>query len=219
MGDRYELPGLTCIYNEAIERSEPTLAFNLNNGKGRFLFMMFFSEEDESTKDLLFVFMRNTKRMVKLKLYGNHRRGQFYIYLQDYVKNCFTQELQLGNSNPVNPFNFNTFFGNLSNAIPATVSLQQKIDILRDSWDTVKEKLPDDIVDDNDKTNLVGIIRLPVNKKPREKTLRKLYLYTDANGDDISALIERLKQLNITVAWTNKKSEGNKTVSEILSGL
>jgi hypothetical protein len=59
------------------------------------------------------------------------------------------------------------------------------------------------LVDEANRTILKGIIKLPINKSPREKTLRKAYNYIDANPDDISELIELLKNRNITLSWTD----------------
>ncbi|MFC3032683.1 hypothetical protein ACFOEE_09135 [Pseudoalteromonas fenneropenaei] len=203
MDDKYDLSGLQSIYNEAIERDEPTIVFELNNGQGKFLFMMFFDSEDESTKDQLFVFMRNTQRMVKLKLYGNHHRGQFYLYLKDYVKDWFKKELLIDSANSTQRFDFDVFFASLNNSIPQTLPLQAKIKKLRDLWPEVSKDLPKEIVDEDEKTILLGDKALPTGSKPREKTLRKLYLYADGNADDITTLISNLKRLNRTVAWTN----------------
>lgn len=47
-------------------------------------------------------------------------------------------------------------------------------------------------------------MRLPESKKPQDKTLRKLYVYTDGNVEDIAELIQLLKKFNMTVAWTTK---------------
>ena len=42
---------LAPLYSEAIKRNEPTLAFGVNNGVGRFVFMMFFAQEDGEDKE------------------------------------------------------------------------------------------------------------------------------------------------------------------------
>jgi hypothetical protein len=219
MDDKYNLSGLQNIFNEAEDRNEPTIAFEIINGKGKFLFMMFFDNEDESTKDQLFIFLRNTAKMVKLKLYGNHKKGQFYIYLKDFIKDWFINELLLEKSNSYQKFNFNDFFERLNLSIPNTLCLQQKINTLRGSWTDVEDDLPKDIVDDSKKTILIGDRAVPDGKKPREKTLRKLYLYADGNSEDITILIENLKRLNRTVAWTDdlKKLKSSKSVLNILN--
>ncbi|OBP14276.1 hypothetical protein A5320_16445 [Rheinheimera sp. SA_1] len=218
MDDRYELSGLRGVFAEAIQRNEPTIVFELNNGRGKFLFMMFFDSEDESTKDQLFIFMRNTQRMVKLKLYGNHYKGQFYLYLEDYVKDWFKKELLIENGNPNNKFDFESFFQGLNSSIPQALPLQSKIKKLRESWSEISGKLPKEIVEEEEKTILLGDKALPEGHKPREKTLRKLYLYADGNADDITTLIENLKRLNRTVSWTNdiKKLDKAKKVKDLI---
>lgn len=51
------LHALSGVWSKAIARDEPTIAFEVTNGLGRFLFMMFFDLEDKTTKDRLFVFL------------------------------------------------------------------------------------------------------------------------------------------------------------------
>ena len=216
MDDKYDLSGLKNIFNQAIERDEPTIAFEINNGRGKFLFMMFFDSEDESTKDQLFIFLRNTNKMIKLKLYGNHHQGHFYLYLKSYVKEWFKKELLIEDANSGKVFDFDRFFQSLNNAIPTSIALQSKIETLRASWADVSDKLPQEIVDENDKTILIGDKALPSGKKPREKTLRKLYLYADGNADDITTLIKNLKRLNRTVAWTDDINKLGKTISDLI---
>jgi len=219
MDNKYNLSGLQNIFNEVVDKNEPTIAFEIINGKGKFLFMMFFDNEDESTKDQLFIFLRNTTKMVKLKLYGNHKQGQFYIYLKDFIKEWFIKELLLESNASHQKFNFNDFFEKLNLSIPNTLPLQQKINTLRGSWSDVEDNLPKDIVDDSKKTILIGDKALPDGKKPREKTLRKLYLYADGNVEDITVLIENLKRLNRTVAWTDdlEKLKSSKNIIDILN--
>jgi len=218
MGQKYELSGLKGVFKESIQRNEPTIVFELNNGRGKFLFMMFFDSEDEKTKDQLFIFMRNTQRMIKLKLYGNHYDGQFSLYLEEYVKDWFKKELLIENGNPFNKFDFDSFFGKLNGSIPSSIPLQTKIVKIRESWADVASKLPKEVVDEDEKTILLGDKALPSNKKPREQTLRKLYLYSDGNADDITILINNLKKLNRTVAWTNdiKKLDKAKKVKDLI---
>ena len=55
---------------------------------------------------------------------------------------------------------------------------------------------------------------------PRDKTLRKLYLYTDADPKDIDVLITLLKKFNRTVAWTtednnSKAADIHKLISKL----
>jgi len=216
---RLSLSNLKSIFNESIERNEPTLAFEVTNGRGRFLFLMFFDSEDDSTKDELFIYMRNTNRMVRLKMYGNHRSGQFDVFINEYIENWFKQELQLGKQDPENPFIFERFFESLNLGIPIELTLEEKIETLRDSWNEVSDELPNEIIDENDKIFLIGPRTLPKEKKPREKTLRKLYVFVEANPRDVTRLIGHLKRLNKTVAWTNDPKKGTASVLSILSKL
>ena len=218
MGERYDLSGLKDIFNEAIQRNEPTIVFEINNGRGKFLFMMFFDSQDESTKDQLFIFMRNTRKMVKLKMYGNHYQGQFYLYLADYVKELFKNELLLDSADSNSKFDFDSFFNSMNYSIPRSLPLQAKITKIRESWGDVSDKLPKEIVDENEKTILIGDKSLPDGQKPRERTLRKLYLYADGNADDITNFISKLKRLNRTVAWTSdiKKLDFAKKVKDLI---
>jgi hypothetical protein len=179
--------------------------------------MMFFDEKDDETKDLLFLFLKNTRRMLKLKMYGNHLNGQFFIFLKPFMTRWFKEELEINNSDSQNPFDIETFFSNLNQSIPQQIPLIAKIDAIRDSWDDVKDHIPKDIVDEKDKIYLMHTRILPVHKKPQEKTLRKLYLYTACNSKDISEFISHLKRMNTTVCWTADENYKGKTISMIQS--
>lgn len=193
--------GLTYIYNQAIKDNEMTLAFQINNGNGRFVFMMFFDANDNESKDKLFIFLRNINFLVKLKMYGNHKKGDFNVYISDYIQGKIIEELQL-NGHYFN-FNFEEFLLELNNQIPNTYNRIQRIQTLRTIWNNLDNGFINTLVDEANRTILKGIIKLPINKSPREKTLRKAYNYIDANPDDISELIELLKNRNITLSWTD----------------
>ena len=216
MGNKFNLSGLTYVYQEAIREDRPTLVFEVKNGKGRFLFMMFFDDEDES-KDIIYIFMRNTMRFLERKLYGNHLKGEFYIYLEDYMKKFFKDELLIQSPATNNPFIFEDFFDRLNESIPNSIPLNRIISVFRDCWNEVKDELPKEIVDDYDKTILIGPKRLPEHKEPREKTLRKLYLHANGNEDEITRFIALLIQRNMTVAWTNDINKANRSVKSILN--
>ena len=47
----FNFTGLAGVYREAYLRNDPTVAFELRNGRGRFVFLIFFSEEDSTVKD------------------------------------------------------------------------------------------------------------------------------------------------------------------------
>ncbi len=215
MDIKISLQNLKSVFTESLESEEPTLAFELSNGKGRFLFMMFFDEKDNETKDILFLFLKNSRRMLKLKMYGNHLNGQFDIYLKPFMIGWFKEELELKNLNSNNPFDVENFFFQINRSIPQQLPLITKIDTLRRTWHDVKEHLPNDVVDENDKIYLMYPKVLPKNMKPQEKTLRKLYLYTNGNSNEISELINYLKRMNTTVCWTADESYKGKTISMI----
>lgn len=217
MSDKFELNGLNEVYNEALRKSETTLVFEISNGKGRFLFMMFFDEADKSTKDQLFIFLKSTKKMLQFKMYGSHSKGTFSIYIDEYKRRLFINELQLSGQSDSNPFVFDTFFANINSSIPKSLPLAAKATVFKQSWEDIKSKIPSDLIDELNKKILIGPRSLPANKKPQEKTLRKLYLFAEGGtSDEISQFIERLKKLNMTVAWTDDESKINANIRALL---
>lgn len=211
--------GLSDVYNETINKQEPTLVFELKDGNGRFLFLMFFDDEDKKTKDYLYIFMRSTMQMLSLKMCGNHSLGIFDVYIKPYMEQLFKKELGLTTKNPNNPFVFEDFFFRLDSRIPKTLPLQNKINVLRNSWNKIKNHLPNDLIDEANKTNLIGTIQLPKGKKPREKTLQKLYFFATVNTNDITELIEKLRKLNMTLGWTDNSNYQKQTVSDLITQL
>ncbi|CAI8826659.1 DUF4174 domain-containing protein [Priestia megaterium] len=204
---KFNFTNMKNIYFEAL-KNDQTLIFEISVGRGRFLFMMFFSEEDKESKDKLFIYLRNTKTIIKSKLYGSHKNGDFLIYINNISREKLINELQLRNGK--GSFNFENFLNELNSKIPNSLSINKKIQQFRENWDAIKEL---SLIDEEDKTILIGERRLPQNKKPKETTLRKLYLYTSGSIEDISELIRLLKKANMTVAWTNEKAK--KTVSDL----
>lgn len=218
MDKKFSLSELHGVFIESLERNEPTIAFEFQNGKGKFLFMMFFDEDDNETKDLLFIFFRNTRRILKLKMYGNHLKGQFDVYIKPFMEMWFKEELLLSNTSS-NSFVFSTFFSNLNMSIPHTLPLTGKMNALQNAWDEIKDDLPKDVIKDYDKLYLKHPMVLPKNKKPQEKTLRKLYLYNNGNPEDIVDLINMLKKMNTTLVWTNDENYKGKTIESIMREL
>jgi hypothetical protein len=202
MSNKFSLSGLKDIYNQALSKNEFTISFEVNNGKGRFLFTMLFDEEDQETKDKLYIFMRNTKKMLMRKLYGNHSKGYFDFYLDPQHESMIKAELMIGN-NHSHPFNLSNFIQELNSSMPKNLPLDRSIYAFRESWNDTKDYFPKNIVDENEKTILIGDRALPDGKKPREKTLRKLYLYDTRDYRDIAEYIAYLKRVNRTVAWTH----------------
>lgn len=204
MTTQFNFSNLNNLYAEAIASDDKTLIFEIQIGKGRFLFMMFLSDEDKDTKDKLFIYMRNINLIRPIKVYGNHSTGQFEAYIKDDLREAMIQELQL---NPVsNYFDFIQFLQQLNSQIPQNINRDNKITELRKNKDLISGL---GVVDEADKTVLRSEVRLPQNRSPQDKTLRKLYIYTDGNVEDIAELIQLLKQFNMTVAWTKKDEKNN----------
>ncbi len=225
MADQFNLDGLHPLFSEALERNETTLIFEIRNGNGKFLFLMFFDHDDIKSQDQLFIYLKNTKVLMPVKLYGNHRGGQFFIYID------FDQEIKIRNElginkgnikDPFNPFILDEFLKDLNLSFPQTLPLQVIVDNFKSNLDVIKENpdLSNKLIDETDKTVLIGIVRLPKNKTPRMKTLRKLYLYTDADPNDIDNLIGHLKRANITLAWTVPNSKNKpKNVQDLIDNM
>ncbi len=205
MSDAFNLTGLAPLYDEAFERDEKTLAFEVANGRGRFLFLMFFDENDTDTNDQLFVYLRNTRSMLQIKLYGYHPKGQFDLYIKPWQEVKIKKELGIEGGGVSSPFNISDFLRSLNASFPTSLPLSKKIENLRKNWKDIRPDLPNRIVSEEDKTVLIGEKRVS-NGTPQEKTLRKLYIHTEGSADDISTLIKCLKAANMTVAWTTEES-------------
>lgn len=193
----FDLNGLNAIYNEALRRDEPTIVFELFDGIGRFVFMMFFSDDDAS-KDQLFILLGRTDVLIALKMYGSHRKGHFQVYLSENDELAIKQELGIEGGR--HPFNLNTLLARLNAAIPQMLPLADSIAAIQRNRNPINNKLRS-VVDDAARIYLIGPKRL-TRGRPREKTLRKLYLYLDAEPHVITQFIEALKHANCTVAWS-----------------
>lgn len=213
----FNFTSLSTLYDESLYRNEPTLAFEIVNGNGKFVFMMFFENDDNQFENILFIFCRNIKYMIKLKLYGNQEKGKFSIYLNEDLQNKIIEELQLYNRSG-DKFDFNIFLENLNSSIPSNLSFKEKAFILKKTWKFLDDSTRKNLVDDSEKIYLKGVLSLPSNKKPQERTLRKLYLYVDGIPDDISDFLNNLRNLNKTLQWTDDKSS-EKDFSFVLSKL
>lgn len=192
----FDLNKLSGIYIETMKSPEKAVAFDFKYANGKFLFMIFLSDEDEKSKDKLFVYMRNTRRLLELKMYGNHFKDKFLIYFKDRDQQKFLDELNL-NVNDGNSFKFEDFLECLNVNIPKTISRKERKHNLRDNCKIINR------ISDDEKTVFIGPRKLSVGH-PQDKTLRKLYLYTDADVEKIDQLIEYLLSINTTVAWTTE---------------
>lgn len=191
------------IYFDALKSEDKTLIFESHIGKGRFLFMMFLSKEDRESRDKLFIYLRNINRILSLIMYGSHKQGVFNVYIKDDTKKMLIEELQLTPSGE--SFDFENFLYQLNNSIPTSMPMEVKINKLRQNCDTIRSL---NVIDEADKTVLIGERKL-TKGKPQDKTLRKLYMYTDGDPQDIALLIELLKKANMTVAWTSSSKSAD----------
>lgn len=198
MAIKFNFERLQNLYITTLKSYDKAMAFDMQVGRGRFLFMMYLSDEDKDSKDMLFIYMRNTQILRKLKMYGNHVKGTFEVYISKDLKEQFIQELQLIPNG--RDFDFNRFLNQLNENIPLNISQGMKVQTLRNNRNLIREL---NVIDEAEKTVLIGDKHLSVGT-PRDKTLRKLYLYTDANTEDIDELIKLLKKFNRTVAWTTE---------------
>lgn len=192
----YNFIRLKNIYEEDLRSYDKSVAFDVKIGRGRFLILMFLSEADE--RDSLFVYMRNTMVMRKLKMYGSHRNGDFKVYISDEVQMRMKAELQLQEGNAT--FDFERFLNEVNNAIPQEITMSQKVKMLRDNRNIIRTVGIDEI----EKTVLIGT-KVLSKGKPQDRTLRKLYMYTEESETVITELIKNLKKANMTVAWTTEE--------------
>ncbi|KGA40960.1 hypothetical protein KU75_14860 [Pectobacterium odoriferum] len=176
--------------------------------------MVFFSQEDKkSSGEHLFVFLRNMNTLLTLKLYGSRRQGDFTVYFNAEQERVMTDELQLTPGK--GDFSFSHLLDELNKSIPQQLAEQKKIETLRTVWPQVHNKISD-IVDDAKKTILVGVKKLPEDQRPREKTLRKLYLHTNGSAKDIQTFINQLKENNYTLMWTDDPRKVSKSFIDLM---
>lgn len=197
---QFNFTQLKNVYMEALGSYDKSVAFDINIGRGRFLFLMFLADDDE--KDTLFLYMRNTAIMRKLKMYGSHRKGDFIVYISDEVQELMTAELQLQKGNTA--FVFERFLNEINNVIPQEISLTQKVETLRNNRNIIRTVG----IDEGEKTVLIGPRALSKGK-PQDRTLRKLYMYTEESETVITEFIKNLKKANMTVAWTTEEQRFN----------
>lgn len=129
----FDFTKLKNVYTTTLESLDKSLAFDLKVGRGRFLLMMFLSEEDKESKD---------------------------------------------------------------------INIDDKIKTLRDNRNVIRTL---NVIDEANKTVLIGDRKLSVGT-PQDKTLRKLYTYTNSSVEDINELIALLKKMNMTVARTTEEN-------------
>ncbi|QGU86668.1 hypothetical protein [Erwinia sorbitola] len=214
MSVNFNFNQLQAVYSKAWLERKPTIAFELVVGRGCFVFMIFFSPEDKKTSgENLFVYLRHMNSLLKLKLYGSRRNGDFKVFLNERQEKLMVDELQLvaGRGN----FSFEQLLLELNNSIPQELPEQENVNTLRRVWPDVRDELKD-TVDEAERTILIGVIKLPDNKKPQDKTLRKLYIFTNSTAEDINDFIKVLKENNHTLKWTDDQEKVPKSFADLI---
>lgn len=210
MGEIINLSRLGPIYQEARAHSG-TIAFEVPFQGGQFVFMMFLELKEQKEKeqknkrinsqDTLFLYLRRSRQLLEIKLYGSHKNGDFLVYLNYKLEQAVRKELGIQGNNG-DPFNFAEFMKKLNIAIPDQITFDDFRRTLRENYTAVKDYV---VVDEAEKVYLVGPRKLSPGKHPREATLRKLYLFTEADKITIQRLITILKSKNITLAWSSEQ--------------
>lgn len=214
---KFNFKGLKNIYSAALDSTDPTIAFEIQNGCGVFVFMMFLSKEEKEKNDKLFIYFRNIKTLHNIKLYGGHISGDFYAYINDELEGLIKRELQLQGGGG-HAFNIENFLNDINNSIPEYLPSSVKGATLRDVWPSISNEMKE-FVDEADKKILIGLKRLKENTKARDKTLRKLYLYVECQDNSIAEFIEKIKNKTLTLAWTNDPKKTPKSFSQLILDL
>ncbi len=219
MGEPFDFSRISNIYVAARQNDRQTVVFEVQNGRGIFVFMMFFSDDDDS-HDQLFLYLARTARMIPLKMYGRHKvyepeKNKFVVYLTPQDKQYIREELGLEGGGRV--FDFDEFLNALNDGIPQELTFADLQANCRTHRDAFRQPELRQVVDDAHKIYLIGLMSLVLPKKPREKTLRKLYLHIDAEPYVLERFISALKRKNMTVAWTDKAERANRNIHQVLS--
>lgn len=217
----FDFSGINEVYVAARQNDRQTVVFDVKNGLGVFVFMMFFSDDDES-KDQLFLYLARTSRMIDRKMYGRHQIYQpelntFQIYLTDQHQQYIREELGLEGGGSA--FDFNAFLNALNDGIPQELGLADLQENCQAHKDVFARPELRRVVEEAHKIYLIGPRQLPAGKQPREKTLRKLYLHVKADAGVLERFIEKLKRLNKTLAWTDKAKLANGNIRQMLDAL
>lgn len=206
----FNFTGLHSVFKEAILRHEPTVAFPLVNGRGRFLFLIFISTDSKGdikwSAIELFIILGRTQGILSFDLKGQHyHHGEFKIQLTEADVTAIRAELGLDDDaiHEGHAFVLDNFLADLNAAIPLTLSLEEKVAAIQEHQDLVQTYCGR-YVDDTLKIYLLGPRPLTKPRKPREETLRKLYSLR-ASPKTIASLVRNLKALNWTVSWTNTR--------------
>jgi len=209
---KFNFTGLHTVFLEAITRHEPSIAFTLTDGAGRFVFL-FFLKTNANGKIIwgnqeLFIWLAHTQKMLRKDLYGNHKLdGDFIVYLNDSDKQKIREELGIGEATTRPAFILSDFLAKLNKMMPESISLESKIAVVQEQREHIRVYCSE-YIEEADKIYLLRVGGLAPDKKPREETLRKLYML-DMPREDIAALIRNLKSVCWTAFWTATKPETN----------
>lgn len=223
----FNFTGLHSVFKEAVKNQEPTVAFPLTNGRGRFLFLIFIPTDSDGKIKWsaleLFIILSGTQAILSFDLMGNHfHHGDFKIKLSERDIAAIRAELGLDVAIQGGPaFELERFLVELNSSIPSSLPLEQKIEAIQSERRLVGEhcgKFTENAL----KVHLIGPRKIVLPRTPREETLRKLYSLK-AEAKTIASLVRNLKKLNWTVSWTEKPidTQGNfeklwlKTVTEL----
>lgn len=218
----FDFSGINSVYVAARQDDRQTLVFEVRHGLGIFVFMMFFSEDDES-KDQLFLYLARTSRMIQRKMYGRHslyepQSNTFTVYLTDTHQNYIRDELGIVGGGDVG-FDVEAFLQALNADIPQQLTLADLQDNCKTHKDAFLQPELRNVIDDAHKIYLIGPRQLPSGKKPQEKTLRKLYLHVNADANVLEQFIAALKKLNKTVAWSADAKRTTGDIRQMLNSM
>jgi hypothetical protein len=212
MAVEFNFRGLHPAFVEAVNRHEPSIAFSLTDGRGKFTFLLFLRTDSKGKiawgKLELFIVLGTTQQVRRFQLYGNHRQGDFTIWLKPDDEAAIRAELGLNDAESGPAFVLPNFLAKLNAMIPASIPLEAKIDTMKQERLAI-DAYCKDYVEDATKVHLLGVKALPAGHMPREETLRKLYML-NARTADIAALIGNLKAIRWTVCWTATRPTDDK---------
>lgn len=204
----FNFTGLHPVFREAIIRREPTIAFPMKNGLGRFLFLLFIPTDTNGDIKWgaleLFIILSRTQAILIFDVKGQHyHQGDFKVWLTPSDVAAIRNELGLDDGDHGGrAFDPGRFLTELNAAMPQSLQLAQKIHAIQSETGLVRTHCGK-FVDQALKIHLLDPRKLTHPKKPREETLRKLYAL-NAEPRTIARLVEHLKILNWTVSWTDK---------------
>lgn len=212
MTTEFNFTGLHPVFTEAVKNHEPSIAFGLMEGQGKFIFLLFLATDSKGQiawgEMELFILLGRTQRMLRFSLFGNHfQKGDFKIWLKAKDEQAIRDELGLNGATQGPVFILKDFLAKLNGMIPTTLPLAAKIDVIKAEKPTIQAHCKD-YLEEASKVYLLGVRALPEGHKPREETLRKLYML-DVDTADITALINNLKRIRWTVCWTAEEPTGD----------